>query len=144
MEPLNLDYLRTELYARIDEIHEPSIHSFTRRMTDLAPDGFWEKPSSRNHHPVDERQPHGNVLHTIRTLDAFDILAETQSFTQMAKDVGHSALVIHDQYKHGINADMDSSVADHPLIPRRVARKNGLVCMHFLMIMNAVERHMGK
>ena len=144
VQELNLDELRDRLHARINGIEEQSIREFTRKMTDLAPQGFWDNPASRNHHRYEERLPHGNVLHTLRAGDAFIILASTQSFLQRAVDIGTSAVVLHDQYKHGRDGTEPKSTPDHMLIPHKVARENKLTCLHFLMIMHAIESHMGK
>ena len=145
-EDHNLISLKKELFRRIALIEDPGINAFTIRMLQVAPESFWLRPSSLNHHPLDERRPYGNLKHTIRVVRTVGVLCDVMGiyYAQMTKDMMMSAAVLHDIGRHGMDGDADKSVPDHPKIPRQLAEKHGISCGQSSMIFMVIEKHMGR
>ena len=141
-----LTSLKKELFRHIAFIEDPDINAFTFKMLQVAPESFWLRPSSKNHHPLDERKPYGNLRHTIRVVHTVGVLCDVmgQFYFQITKDMMMSAAVLHDIGRHGMDGDADKSVLDHPKIPRRLAELHGISCTKSSMIFLMIEKHMGR
>ena len=137
--------LKKRLFKLVALIDDTGINTFTIKMLDVAPASFWLRPSSVNHHPLDERMPYGNLKHTIRVCHTVNVLGDVMGsfYPQITKDMMMSSASLHDIGRHGIDGDADKSVPDHPKIPRRIADKYGISCVQSETIFQMIEKHMG-
>ena len=138
------DILIRELEARVKLIANPSIHNFVDKMLNLAPNAFYERPASTRHHALDEREKHGNLLHTVRVVDMALIMADVCRITEVNRDILVASAILHDMFRHGVDGKLEHSCLNHPLLVREVAEANNLTCRYYDTIMAAVESHMGR
>lgn len=87
------------LLEEINLIKDQGIRSFVRSVLLNVPN-FWLMPGGRKHHPADERQEGGNVLHTQRVVRICSILSEAFSAIEVEYDVLIAAALIHDVTKY--------------------------------------------
>jgi hypothetical protein len=113
----------------VEEIEDEITYNFIRRCLDIAPDYFWEVPSSISgkHHPEDEIREGGLVLHTWRAgkvaLELIRALPYPHAKVYRDKILG--AVILHDTLKHGFpereaRNENGRLVTDplHPIYPR--------------------------
>ncbi len=136
--------LISELNARSRLIINPSIFGFVRKMLDLAPAAFYQRPASTRHHALDERKEGGNLLHTIRVVDMVLIIADVCVVRKREVDVLIASAVLHDMFRHGIDGKEEHSCDDHPSLVREVAEAHSLTCDDYETILAGVENHMGR
>lgn len=138
------DGLIKELETRVKLIVNPSIRTFVDDMLELAPNAFYDRPASTRHHALDERDKHGNLLHTIRVVDLVLIMVDVCRVDKVSKDILVASAILHDMFRHGIDGEQEHSCASHPALVRNVAEANNLTCRHYDTIMVVVECHMGR
>ena len=101
------DFFREEnakLAPLLDEINlimDQGIRHLVRALLFAAGPEFWEIPSSFSgkHHPPDENQPGGNVLHTKRVVRLITKMCDSQDRDQIERDVAVAAGLLHDLRK---------------------------------------------
>lgn len=110
----------TPLLDEIDLISSEEIKSFVRSVL-LKVSAFWDIPSSFSgkHHPPDEHNAGGCVLHTKRVVRIVRILADSYSLTESERNVVIAAALLHDITK-GIASDSDGSFQYDPMHPYTV------------------------
>jgi hypothetical protein len=111
------DKVLEPLLDEINLIEDEGIKSFVRSILYRA-DGFWEIPASFSgkHHPLDERCPGGNVLHTKRAVRVGCVLADSYSLSTEERDVIVAALLLHDITK-GIKPQTSDKYYYDPMHP---------------------------
>lgn len=152
----NQDKLMHDSDALIAEIRNESIRSFTSAMVHSV-SMAWQRPASTRHHLLDEREPFGNLLHSVRVASLCKMIAEAVNVTfevngqgyhlepsSLSNDILLSASRIHDLCRHGLFGTADVSVPNHPQLVREHANTHKLTCEYFDLIMTVVECHMGK
>jgi len=136
--------MKIDLYRQVHLIYNSSIRDFVLNMLSYAPPGFYERPASTRHHPLDERGKGGNLLHTIRVVKMVLVLVDISTIKGDEKDVLVASAVLHDLCRYGLNDEFDSSCKDHPQLVRRVAENHSLTCDCYDLIMRIIENHMGR
>jgi len=136
--------MKVELYHQVHLIANPSIHDFVLSMLSYAPAGFFERPASANHHPLDERGENGNLLHTIRVVKMVLVLIDISIIKGISHDVLIASAILHDLCRYGLNDESELSCKDHPLLVKRLAEEHSLTCDNFYLIMRIIENHMGR
>ncbi len=134
--------LVVELYSQIELISSTSIRVFVQDMVSLERSSFFTQPASRNHHLLDERGESGNLLHTIRVVKIVLMLAEACGMTRDPKDILIASAVLHDLCRY--DQEGKHIGKGHPLLVRKLAEEYGLVCSFYELIMDMIEKHMGK
>lgn len=139
--------LWNDLSQLVDQIKNESIKRFTIDMVHSASD-VWQRPASHSHHLLDERETHGNLLHTVRVASLCKLICEA---VEVQSDTGYdnedillSAAILHDMCRYGLFGSSETSRPDHPKLVRLFAEEKGLSCDHFDEVMEAVESHMGQ
>jgi len=140
------------------QIDNASIREFTCEMICRLPSS-WERPASRRHHLLDEREEYGNLLHTIRVASLCRMITSMVDVRfefdyprlflspEIKADILLSASILHDMCRHGLDgesAESAESVDNHPQLVREFANKHNLSCDCFDTIMLVIESHMGK
>lgn len=136
----------TQLVAIAGAISTPSIREFTLEMMKAAPVSFKEARASRMHHPLDERGPAGNAIHTLRVVKLNRLMADACNYNALATDIQISAATIHDMVRYDLDdrrLDQGTSL-EHPLHPRKLAEKYSIACPFAEAIFSIAEKHMGK
>ncbi len=146
MSAKDLVELKKTLFELIAYIEDAGINTFTFNMLQVAPDSFWDGPSSMRHHPLDERRKHGNLRHTIRVVRTVSTLCDVMGsfYPQITKDMMRSAAVIHDLCRHGLKGGAGKSLPNHPKLPRMLAERYGITCIQAVTIFDIAEKHMGR
>lgn len=141
-----LGALRKALEGIVDDIVDTDIRDFTREMLEVLPDAYWLRPASTRYHLLDERGLYGNLKHTIRVVHTVDVVCSIvgDSFPQLTRDMLKSAAILHDGGRHGLLGDSDTSLPNHPKLPRELAEQKGISCEHSNRIFNLIELHMGR
>ena len=107
--------LRKLLMGEANGIKNAEIKKMTKGFLLSAPDYFWTAPSSRNHHPPDERSEGGLALHTLRVVKMADLICDSENSDQATMDVIKSACILHDIRRYGPKKRPSSySVENHP------------------------------
>ena len=136
--------LKLELYRQVQLIFDPSIQNFVLDMLSCAPPGFFERPASTRHHPLDERGESGGLLHTIRVVKVVIIITDISTTVGIEKDVLLASAILHDLCRHDLDGESEHSCKDHPQLVRRLAEKHGFSCDRYFLIMRIIGNHMGR
>ena len=136
--------LKVCLYRQVHLIFNPTIRDFVLNMLSCAPEGFFERPASTRHHPLDERGESGNILHTIRVVKMVLVMTDISTTAGIEKDVLIASAILHDLCRHGLDGGSEHSHKDHPRLVRRLAEKHGFSCDHYDLIMRIIGNHMGR
>lgn len=82
------DKVLDPLISEINMIENEGIKSFVRSILYRA-EGFWDIPASFSgkHHPPDERDKGGNILHTKRAVRVGSVLADSYSLSSEERDL---------------------------------------------------------
>ncbi len=136
--------LKIELYRQVHLIFNPSIRDFVLDMLGYAPAGFFERPASTRHHPLNERGEGGNLLHTIRVVKVVLIITEISTIKGDEKDVLVASAILHDVGRYGLDGESERSCKNHPRLVRKLAEDHKLDCDHFHLIMRIIGNHMGR
>ena len=139
---LYLEWLGDELR----KIKDDTIRDFVVAGLIKAPNHFWFRSSSSSgkYHLKDEFIEGGLIKHTKRVCLAAEILmrASTSSVNQ---DVVIAACILHDICKYGDGIiGTEHTVDNHPQLASKLLREIPTQCSSKELIINAVERHMGK
>jgi hypothetical protein len=110
------------------DVEKATVRSFLKG----CPDYFWELASSSTgkYHAVDERGLHGNWIHTKRVFVAYLALSRTYLeqglITELEREAGKSAALIHDMLKYGWpSQNREHTASDHDIIGSDVSRYIG-------------------
>lgn len=111
------DKVLNPLINEINMIENEGIKSFVRSILYRA-EGFWDIPASFSgkHHPPDERDKGGNILHTKRAVRVGSVLADSYSLSSDEKDLITAALLLHDITK-GIKPQSSDKYYYDPMHP---------------------------
>lgn len=134
----------TGLLVLVGTIHTPCIRDFTIAMLKAAPPSFRTARASKNHHPLDEREPGGNSLHTLRVVKLVKLLADVCDYDRLTTDLVTSAASIHDLCRYGLNDENEATLKEHALLPRMLAGRHFITCEYANDIFNIAENHMGR
>ena len=141
--PDNSNYdANDELNMLVESIKDDQIRSFVIQYGDAMDWKNFEKPASRHHHPADEREPYGNLVHTVRVARACKVLADGIRMSTHDTDVLIAAAIIHDSCRYGVAASADHTVDQHPSLPRRLCKETNIRCPDN-HIFEIIESHMG-
>ena len=144
---MNADLAKMYLMEQVEKIKTEDVKQFTKDVLMKAPEVFWVKPSSFNHHHPDERLPGGGVLHTVRVSKIFELVCINTNLPQRKIDVGKSASLIHDVMKYGEDGKAAYILTnDHAFLAgvwlrREFGTQYGELCEE---VASVVEKHMGK
>ena len=133
-----------ELISIVKTISSPVIRDFTLEMLRVAPASFRTARASLNHHPVDERGPAGNCLHTLRVVKLVKLLADACDYNAALTSIITSAAAIHDLGRYGPDDKNEFTSQDHPFRPREIAKENSIDCVLASAIFSMAESHSGK
>ncbi len=137
--------LKEDFMLQVGLIDSEEIRNFTKRLLEVAPEGFWSNKASKNHHPLDERLPGGNPLHEMRVTKIARVIADSCDLNSLYEDILISAALLHDVCRYGLNNNLkDYTVKYHPFLVRRLARINGIKCEYSERIFLIIEKHTGK
>lgn len=133
-----------EVYRRIptlDRILDNEIASEVRRLTAAAPDYFWTRPGSYSgHHNPNTR---GLWKHTLKMSTVVDNLAPSllnqNKITERDVDRAHAAVILHDQWKNGMN-DEPETFGSHDVLMAEIVREESELDE---LIARACAAHMG-
>ena len=108
--------IKSKLYSIAGSIKNSTISQWTVAMLDLAPSAFWEKASSSTgkYHKVDENQPGGQVVHTLRVCLVVEHLVRMDELTEMERDILLAAAILHDICKYGVDGKSEHTLSEHP------------------------------
>lgn len=119
--------LKKELLTRVRRIQTLEIRKFTEDILSVAPESFWTKRASQHHHPIDERQGQGTLLHTIRTVKLSAFVAEALNLDTIQHDILLSAMCLHDVCKYGLpGTETEFTTPEHPNLVRILALSNNI------------------
>ena len=135
---------KENLLSFLPLIKNLEIRHFTESILDAVPDVFWTIPSSKSHHPDDERGPEGNVIHSERVVKLVRVMAEGTQLSSDEIDCLTSAAMIHDGCRRGLFGNNEYTVPDHPSLIRQLASNHSITCGYDADIFSLIERHMGK
>ena len=133
-----------ELYKRTKLIQSPQIRTFTDDLIACTPEMTWRQPASVYYHPKEEQGEWGNLIHTIKVDRLGTILADISKLDTEDCDVLHSACLLHDSCRRGLEAKALKSVPEHPYLVRRLAEQNKVTCSYADEIFSIIENHMGR
>lgn len=136
--------LATRLAMIAGTISTPCIRDFTIHMMSVAPASFRTAKASRNNHPPDEREPGGNILHTIRVTKLVKLMADSCSLDRITTDTIIAAAIIHDICRYGLDDEHEATLKEHALLPRELAKRHSITCEYDEDIFRIAEGHMGK
>ncbi|WP_337653216.1 HD domain-containing protein [Halomontanus rarus] len=129
----------------LELIDDPRTKAVTTRLSQTAPDYFWEVPASASnyHHPAC-RGHRGLWAHTLMLSTVIDRLADSYVgqglITEHEVDYAHAAAILHDQRKNGDPANpSETSVSDHDIRMAEVVAESALDDA----IAAAIGTHMG-
>ncbi len=137
----------TLLAMQAGAIHTPCIRDFTLAMMKIAPPSFRTAQASKVHHPLDEREPGGNALHTLRVVKIVRLLADACDYDRLATDKLISAAIIHDLCRYGLDDENEVTLKDHALYPRKLAERYSMRPNDWEFsedIFDIAENHMGR
>lgn len=138
------DVTAARIDMAVDAIKNRDIRDFTVQMLKAAPDAFWKRRASSNHHPPDERLEGGNSLHTMRVIRIARLLADACDYGDLATDILISAGTIHDMYRYGPDSETEFTHPGHEMLPRASAKRNSITCNYADVIFSIAEKHSGK
>ena len=141
---MTITSMKIELYRQVHLIFNPSIRDFVLDMLSYAPEGFYERRASRNHHSLDERGEGGNLLHTIRVVNMVLIIIDLSTVKGISKDVLIASAILHDLCRYGIKDEFEYTHESHPHLVRRLAEDHSLTCDQFYLIMRIIGAHSGR
>lgn len=136
--------MKVDLYRQVHLIFNSSIRDFVLTMLSYAPEGFFKRRASTEHHLPDERGENGNLLHTIRVVNMVLIIVDISTIKGDDKDVLIASAILHDLCRYGIDDEFDYSHESHPHLVRKLAEDRSLTCDHFFLIMRIIGNHMGR
>ena len=136
--------LMESLQSVINSMVNPEVLLFTTSLLNVAPKSFWERPSSRNHHPEDERGQYGDIIHTIRVAKTVTLLCDIPNITGTPRDILVSVAILHDTCRYGLNDEANYTVTEHALLVRQLAKEHRIECKFDEPIFNLIENHMGR
>ncbi len=132
--------------GELELIHNNKIRSFVVEVLRLAPHYFWHVPSSTSgkHHPPDESEPGGRVLHTKRAVYVAHQLARMEELPPTERDLLLAAMIVHDICCQGLH-DVASPKTDpdHPILLRKKTAHLSDE-PHYDAVMSIVDAHMGR
>lgn len=134
----------TKLAMIVGTISTPNIRDFTIEMMKVAPPSFRTAKASENHHPLDERGPAGNSLHSLRVTMLVRLIADTCDLSPLLVDILTSAGILHDSGRYGLDDKDEYTSKEHALVPRKIAEKHSITCEHADVIFQVMEQHMGR
>ncbi len=136
--------MKVDLYRQVHLIFDPSIRDFVLNMLSYALPGFYERPASTRHHPLDERGEGGNLLHTIRVVKVMLVLVDVSTIKGVERDVLVASAILHDLCRYGLEDEFEHSCKNHPSLVRKVAEEHSLSCDCYDVVMRIIENHMGQ
>lgn len=106
-------------------------------LSEDCPDSYWEEPASGSgeHHPPDERGPHGQWIHTKRMIRAYDHLSRSAqemedkvddplyAMDERDRQEGLMAALVHDIHKFGPDGTAATAASDHDLTAAKYVRE---------------------
>jgi len=145
---------RPTLDREIASIKDENIKNFVKRALEVAPAYWWTVESSKTHHPKDERGKYGRIRHAKRCVYLSEVLAESQSLTDLELDELKAASILHDICVRGSQDEQssDKALPNHPMLIRErvismmndsTRRFYGQFGWYFTLY-NIIETHMGK
>lgn len=147
---------KVEVFEReLGWIVDPKIRAFGEKLTQCAPDYFFEVAASSTgkFHPsyalgagglVRHTKAAAHILHELLALDMFN------KYTQDKKDMMLVAIIAHDFFKHGLEATAGKyTVAEHPLVCSDFIKGNAELCAmlepeQIDFICGCIASHMGQ
>lgn len=139
----DLEQFKNELL----NIGNVAIRNFTKECLIKAPESFWLRPSSSTgkYHLQDEFSKGGIVKHSKRVCLVAEILMRASTSPIINKDAVISACLLHDICKYGNSSLVtEHTVENHPQLAAKLLREIPEEFSGKEVIINAVERHMGK
>ena len=141
--------IKSKLYSIAGSIKNSTISQWTVAMLDLAPSAFWEKASSSTgkYHKVDENQPGGQVVHTLRVCLVVEHLVRMDELTEMERDILLAAAILHDICKYGVDGKSEHTLSEHPQLVDKLRSANMLflpACEFTPHIITTIEQHSGR
>ena len=90
------------LDAEVCWIKNPRLRELVTEILEHAPAQFWTAPSSRSgkHHPTDEFDTGGRILHTKRVVRVAKDLARSFNMSQRETDWAIAGALVHDMGMH--------------------------------------------
>lgn len=132
------------LQSEIDLISEALTRQFLIAcVTSYLPVASWQKPSSHDHHPADERGIWGNLRHTKRVVKIAQLLSQAEKLSEHEHDLLIAASIIHDTGKYGVDGKSAKIQDNHPELIRLMIPKE-LIVGDIDEILSIVETHMGQ
>jgi len=148
IESKDVSTLKIAINDIVDNIYSEEIREWVSHILYSAPEAFSFQKASREHHLPDEREDHGNLLHTIRVAKTVTVICDILNITGVQRDKQIAAAVIHDLRRYGLNDECDSSISVHPQLVRLYLLDAGIVYKGANRydddILVIVEQHMGK
>lgn len=135
-------------------IVDPKIRAFGEKLTECAPDYFFEVAASSTgkFHPsyalgagglVRHTKAAAHILHELLSLEMFN------KYSQDTKDMMLVSIIAHDFFKHGLEATAGKyTVAEHPLVCADFIKGNAELCAmlepeQVAFICGCISTHMG-
>lgn len=84
------------------KIADDNILTVVLSIMENVPEHFYLMPSSKFHHPLDERGRGGLALHTRRVVWAVESICESRRINGVRKDLLISSAILHDIAKFGL------------------------------------------
>lgn len=116
-----------------------------------APNYFWEAPSSSSgkHHPPDEFQPRGNILHTKRVVKVGVDICRALKVSPEEEDFVIAATILHDICKFGYPDNCGHVVQEHGALVAQVMVDAKILDVDnlnedLIVILNLISTHMGR
>jgi hypothetical protein len=112
-------------FRELEIIEEDKIRFETMKVISDAPDYFWEVPaaSSGPYHNPYCRMKYGLWIHTKMVFSSYERIAESWErmglISDMERDIGRSACLIHDLLKYGVQNEYDGNSGakqDHDIL----------------------------
>lgn len=134
------------------KVSDKSLERFLLAAIDKFPDYFWTAPASiSKHHPPDEREPGGLVLHTRRLCKLADDISRLHALNFWEKDVLIASCILHDSFARGLPNEVKThSDPMHPLYPEFMFPYNAFADRYikdkriYDEIMLCVTSHLGR
>lgn len=142
---MNAEFLNliADFVSSINEIKDNDKRRFVFNVLEVAPEAFWYKRASRNHHLEDERGDYGNLRHTVRVLHGVIALCEAVQETDSIRDNILVAASLHDVGRYDVDGKAESTVPEHPHLVRKLYEEHCLSCPDHEEILMIIENHMG-
>ena len=141
--------IKSKLYEIAKSIKNDSIRQWVPAMLDIAPPAFWEKASSSTgkYHKIDENQPGGQVIHTMRVCAVAEHLVRMDELSEMERDILLAAAILHDICKYGVDGKTEHTLSEHPQLVNKLREANMLFlppCEFDTQIISTIEQHSGR